>query len=77
MKPALKAPGSKRLTLIYNKLLSKFALNFNLRRYTLASLHGVGVYAADAHAMFCEGLLSAGPYISRCLRELALPAVCP
>ena len=46
-------------------------------RVPVASLHGVGVYAADAHAMFCQGLLSAGPYISRCLRELALQAVCP
>lgn len=27
----------------------------------VASLHGVGVYAADAHAMFCEGLLGVAP----------------
>uniref|UniRef100_A0A7S0SND6 Uncharacterized protein n=1 Tax=Mantoniella antarctica TaxID=81844 RepID=A0A7S0SND6_9CHLO len=26
-----------------------------------ASLHGVGVYAADAHAMFCEGLMGVAP----------------
>jgi hypothetical protein len=24
-------------------------------------LHGVGVYAADAHAMFCEGLMGVAP----------------
>lgn len=27
----------------------------------VASLHGVGVYAADAHAMFCEGLMGVAP----------------
>ena len=34
MKPTLKAPGSKRLKLEHEKLLSNFAFNFNLRRYT-------------------------------------------
>ena len=27
----------------------------------VASLHGVGAYASDAHAMFCEGLLHVAP----------------
>jgi len=35
MKPMLKAPGTKRLKLKYIKLLSRFAFNFNLRRYTM------------------------------------------
>jgi serine/threonine protein kinase len=35
MKPMLKAPGTKRLKLEYNKLLSSFAFNFNLRRYNV------------------------------------------
>jgi hypothetical protein len=36
MKPILKAPGTKLLKLKCDKLLSKFAFKFNLRRYTLA-----------------------------------------
>jgi hypothetical protein len=32
IKPALKAPGTKRLELIYDGPLSKFPFNFNLRR---------------------------------------------
>ena len=32
-KSTLKAPGTKRLKLKYDKLLSNFAFNFNLRRY--------------------------------------------
>jgi hypothetical protein len=35
MKPTLKAPGSKRLNLKQLKLLSCFAFNFNMRRYTV------------------------------------------
>ena len=27
----------------------------------VASLHGVGAYAADAHALFCEGTLGVAP----------------
>jgi hypothetical protein len=34
MKPKLKPPGTKRLKLQYDGLLSSFAFNFNLRRYT-------------------------------------------
>jgi hypothetical protein len=33
MDPVFKAPGTKRLKLKYNELLSKFAFKFNLRRY--------------------------------------------
>jgi len=33
MKPTLKAPGSERLKLEHEKLLSHFAFKFNLRRY--------------------------------------------
>jgi len=35
-KSTLKAPGTGRLTLKYDKLLSSFAFNFNLRRYNQA-----------------------------------------
>jgi len=34
IKPALKVPGTKHLTLEYGKLLSNFGFKFNLRRYT-------------------------------------------
>ena len=36
MKPVLKAPGSKRLKLKHDWPLSKFAFNFNSRRYSEA-----------------------------------------
>ena len=35
VKPTLKAPGTRRLTLKSYKLLSTFAFNFNLRRFTV------------------------------------------
>ena len=34
IKPTLNASGAKPLRLKYDKLLSRFAFNFNLRRYT-------------------------------------------
>ena len=37
MKPVLKAPGTKRLKLKYDKLHSNVAFNFNLCRYTMVS----------------------------------------
>jgi len=37
IKPTLKAPGSKRLKLQHEKLLSNFSFNFDLRRYTSAA----------------------------------------
>jgi hypothetical protein len=33
IKPTLKAPGTERLKLHYDELLSKFAFKFNMRRY--------------------------------------------
>ena len=36
MKPKLKAPGTKRLRLQYDVPLSNFALNYDLRRYSVA-----------------------------------------
>jgi hypothetical protein len=38
MKPVLKPPGIKRLKLEYDKLVSDFAFNFNLRRYIMDAL---------------------------------------
>jgi hypothetical protein len=45
MKPKLKAPGTKRLTLKCDGTLSSFAFKFNLRRYIVVNqkalvLHG-------------------------------------
>jgi len=34
IKPMLKAPGTERLKLKHEKLLSNFGFKFNLRRYT-------------------------------------------
>jgi len=39
MRHTLKAPGSKRVKLEYEKLLSNFAFDFNLRRYTVHHQH--------------------------------------
>ena len=36
-RPTLKAPITKRLKLKYDELLSSFAFNFNLRRYTMST----------------------------------------
>jgi hypothetical protein len=35
MKPMLKPPGTERLKLDFDELLSSFAFQFNLRRYNL------------------------------------------
>ena len=51
-KPALKAPGTKRLKLAHKKLLSNFALNFNLRRYYLGSAGAAGEAAAAEQNLY-------------------------
>ena len=45
MKPNLKPPGTKRLNLKCDILLSTSAFNFNLRRYTVVASCGTGVTA--------------------------------
>jgi len=40
IKPTLKAPGTKRLTLKYDELLSSCAFNFNLHRYMTGAESG-------------------------------------
>jgi hypothetical protein len=44
-KPTLKAPGTRRLKLEFDELLSSFGFKFNLRRYIMiaASMHHAGV----------------------------------
>jgi hypothetical protein len=44
MKPRLKAPGSKRLKLKCDILLSTSAFKFNLRRYSMGSLFFMMLY---------------------------------
>jgi len=48
MKPMLKPPGTRRLKLNCDKLLSTFAFKFNLRRYNMAALdrHVAGAFTA-------------------------------
>jgi hypothetical protein len=40
MEAMLKGPGTKRLELTNNEMLSNFACKFNLRRYTMVQAHG-------------------------------------
>ena len=47
IKPMLKAPGTKCLNLKCDKLLSSFAFNFNLRRYSLAGVRTVRTFAQE------------------------------
>ena len=51
IKPTLKPPGTKRLKLKYDELLSSFAFNFNLRRYTTVP----GTATRTANGVTCIG----------------------
>ena len=55
IKPMLKAPGTKRLNLKHNELLSNAGFNFNLRRYNKDSAAGIKSLALnlqdDVHRM--------------------------
>ena len=46
VKPTLKPPGSKRLKLEAEKLLSNFAFKFNLRRYNTARFYAAEIVLA-------------------------------
>jgi hypothetical protein len=56
IKPTLKAPGTKRLKLNYDELLSNFAFKFNLRRYDVGGAQ-VPAAAHDPRAAAQGGLL--------------------
>jgi len=58
VKPTLKAPGSRRLKLKYDRLLSNFAFNFNLRR------HNLFVRIFDMRHVAAAG--PASPSVGRC-----------
>jgi hypothetical protein len=51
--PTLKAPGTQRLKLKYDKLVSSFAFISNLRRYTLGA-------SSAAAVRVLEGLIGGG-----------------
>ena len=58
MKSTLKAPGAKRLKLKYEKVLSSFAFNVNLRRCTKGP-------AADLHVLLIgRGLHSSTSWLN-------------
>jgi hypothetical protein len=63
IKPTLKPPGTKRLKLEYGKLLSRFALNFNLRRYSVA-WRDVGDPAPED--LEKDAAADAAPVVGRC-----------
>jgi hypothetical protein len=54
MTSKLKPPGTNRLKLTYDNLLSSFAFKINLRRYNLEALPGVRHVGGGVHL--------AGPY---------------
>jgi len=51
IKPMLKPPGTKRLKLKYDELLSNVAFKFNLRRYNEEREHVVEEEEAEDHAV--------------------------
>ena len=59
IKPTLKAPGTKRLKLKYDKMLSNIAFKFNLRRYTKGA-RAVRVEAAEACSECVQWLRGGG-----------------
>jgi len=54
-------PGTKRSRLTYNILLSNFAFNFNLRRYSEAGLPQPGDHDPDAARPQCKTNLIISP----------------
>jgi hypothetical protein len=63
IKPTLKAPGTVRLKLKYDEPLTKFAFNFNLRRYIQEVLEAAGAdkMESDGAAAFGDDS-AAGAY---------------
>jgi len=58
MKPTSKPPGTKRLKVKYDTVLSTFAFNFKLRRYIEAERISVDHVARDTSAVAGRGLHS-------------------
>ena len=49
IKPTWKAPGTERLKLNYDQLVSNFAFKFNVRRYNLGG-NNLGIRGRDSHS---------------------------
>jgi len=68
----LKAPGTKRLKLKYDEVLSRFAFKFNLRRYIKASeaafrqVRRRGAGGASGGGGNPEAVFAAGAKVGRC-----------
>jgi hypothetical protein len=63
IKPTLTAPGLQRLKLKYYEVLSSFAFNFNLRRYTVVWKRGTLMQSdGGASIVECWRALEAGAY---------------
>ena len=63
LKPKLKPPGTKRLKLEYDGLLSNFGFKFNLRRYTKGLHDALDAISADSDRREAAALATrlAGP----------------
>jgi hypothetical protein len=62
VKPALTAPGIKRLKVQYDQLHSSFPSKFNLRRYSMADAEGGGEAPFDPSRSGAEWWTQAGAY---------------
>jgi len=58
IKPTLKAPGTKRLTLKCDDPLSSFGFNVNLRRYNKAAAQGHTTAQVNIALLFTKGRAS-------------------
>ena len=56
IKPTLKAPGTERLQLKYEELLSNFGFKFNLRRYSKMAKE------TEVESLYFLGEMQAGAY---------------
>jgi len=50
IKPTLNAPGTRRLKLKYDQVVSNFAFKFNLRPYTMGAAVAAAWFLANATA---------------------------
>jgi len=78
MKPKLKPPGTKRLNLKYDELLSSFAFNFTLRRYIEGFSRTVNVVAyttAEVDSMMEESEAEATQELNKRAAD-KVPSIC-
>ena len=75
IKPTLKAPGTKRLKLKYDEVLSNFAFRFHLRRYTTDGVlvHAFFMHGTGADAAVVAELKALTRVVGRCRLTLSNP----